>query len=231
MLEDPPGPSPEDVAKQRMLRVAWTVVAGGALVAFGAAVIGGSSPDTNVDPARQLAGMIMLTGLLVVLVAHRIAWLRRLRQRLDMSPPIRGNRETHSMRRFLLLGLPMIIGAIIVVSVALLFVPSLLAGLVIMAMAFLIPVVLLVVAVYGKGYAATFCLGALVPTLAQLLGFITSFGMLPFAWGFSAVEIVQFVGDAAWSTGLVWLAAVIAGLVAIGTRALVTRNQSPEGER
>jgi hypothetical protein len=228
MLEAPPEPSPHGVAKQRLLRIAWTVVAGGMLIAFGAAVVGGSSPGTDVTVARQLAGVIMLAGLVVVLAAHRIAWLRSVRRQLNLSTPTRQREETYSMRRFLLLGLPAIVTLIIATWVILAIVPTPLAGIMIFAITVLLSSVLLVVAIHGRGYLAAFCLGALVPVLAEMVSLV----LLPIAASMnrypSFSRAIEALGHAVAYTGLVWLAALVSGFVAMGTRALLGPRRSTE---
>jgi hypothetical protein len=237
LLEAPPEPSPEAIAKRRVLRVAWAVVAGGAVVAFGAAVVGGAAPGTGVAIGRQAAGVIMLAGLAAVLITHRMAWLRGLGRRLGASTQRSELEEKRAMLRFLLLGLPATMGLIIATWAALAFIPKPLAGVMIFAITVLLSAVLLVVAVHGKGYLAAFCMGALIPILAEMVSLV----LLPIAASMNryssnsrtieaVTQAIEVLGDAVAYTGLVWLAAFVSGIVAMGTWALVGTRRAPEDE-
>jgi hypothetical protein len=108
-------------------------------------------------------------------------------------------------------------------------VPSFLAALGILTLAFLIPVVLAVVVVEGQGYQRAFCLGALFPCSVYLLLMALIFGrriLMDFGGG-GVLRVLDEVSESHVFTGLVWLFAVFTGLVAVGVRALIERCQPP----
>jgi hypothetical protein len=216
-------------ANRVVLRVAWWVIGAGVLVALSAAITGGMNPNANVLPIRNLAAVIMLIGLLMVLGAYRVAWLKKIWEKSAMTAQANQNppRQRSDLTLPLVIVLSILLGgAFLVVAVASL------AGGIVSAYALLLLRSMLLAAlvsllVYGKGYLRTFCLGAILPVGLQAASGIGSVLLLmpPSAWrrsGFGGLE------DNLASLVLIGVLALAAGTVAVIARFLV---ESLQGSR
>ena len=107
--------------------------------------------------------------------------------------------------------------------------PAFLAGLCLVAWFVILPVILTVVVIYGRGYQRTFCIGALFPATSCLLG-TGAFVALMWVFPEDASSVLTDLRDKhlyriAMVLMATLLAAVVAGLLAIWVRRLVERPE------
>jgi len=206
-------------ANKTALRIAWTVIGAGVLVAMSAAIAGGINPGANVLPIRNLAGGIMLVGLLIVLGAYRVAWLTKIWEKSLMS----GHGDPQPARSRSEWRLPLAIVLLLVLAAAYFVVAAVtLVGGVVSAYALLLLRVMILAAlvsllVYSKGYLWTFCLGAILPVGLQAASWLGSvmFMMPPSAW--------RQRGLSDWEGNLTSLILLGFLSVACGTVAMIVR--------
>jgi hypothetical protein len=229
-VEESSNPLPSQAGANRaVLRVAWWVIGAGVLVALSAAITGGMNPNANVLPVRNLAAAIMLIGLLMVLGAYRVAWLKRVWEKSAMTAQANQNppRQRNDLTLPLVIVLSILLGgAFFVVAIASL------AGGIVSAYAMLLLRSMLLAAlvsllVYGKGYLRTFCLGAILPVGLQAASGIGSAMLFlpPSAWGQAGFGSLQ---SSLASLILIGVLALAAGTVAVVARFLV---ESLQGSR
>ncbi len=226
-MEESSNPLPSQAGANRaVLRVAWWVIGGGVLVALSAAITGGMNPNANVLPIRNLAAVIMLIGLLMVLGAYRVAWLKKVWGKSEMTA--QANQNQPRRRNDLVLPLVIVLsillgGALFVVAVVTL-VGGMVSAYAMLLLRSMILAALVSLLVYGKGNLRTFCLGAILPVGLQAASGIGSamFFMPPSAWGQAGFGSLQSNLASLLLTGVL---ALVAGTVAVVARFLVENLQ------
>jgi len=230
-LEDSPSPIKECPAPHKtVLRIAWVIIGAGVLVAMSAAISGGINPNANVLPIRNLAAAIMLVGLIAVLAAHRAAWMQTLWEKPGPASPVSHPRRNHNLTLGLVVFLTVLLGGGFLVTGLAALSAGAVSGFAILALRTMLPVVIVSLLVYGRGYLRTFCIGAIIPAGLQAL---SSFSLLmlvlqPSVWR-----------QAGWSTrqgdlvSLIFsgLLTVAAGIVAVIVRFLIEHLQGSDARR
>lgn len=185
MLEEPTsatGERPE--ANKTVLRIAWLVISAGVLVAMSAAVAGGINPNANVLPIRNLAAAIMLVGLLGVLAAYRAAWLQSVCDKSERPAAAGRPRGRKDLTLALVVVFAVFLGLAFVITALLALAGSPVSGYAILVLRTMLPVVIVSLLVYGRGYLRTFCIGAIVPAGLQALSAFSLMMLVlqPSAW-------------------------------------------------
>ena len=229
-MEESSNPLPSQAGANRaVLRVAWWVIGGGVLVALSAAITGGMNPHANVLPIRNLAAVIMLIGLLMVLGAYRVAWLKKVWGKSEMTAQANQNqpRQGKDLTLPLVIVLSILLGGALFVVAVVTLVGGMVSAYAMLLLRSMILAALVSLLVYGKGYLRTFCLGAVLPVGLQAASGIGSamFFMPPSAW--------QQMGLSGWESNLaslilIGVLSVTAGAVAMIARFLV---ESLQGSR
>jgi hypothetical protein len=219
----PARPGPNKTA----LRVAWAVIGVGVLVAMSAAITGGMNPNANVLPVRNLAAVIMLAGLIVVLAAYRAAWLKQIWEKSEMAATARSPRSQNDLTLVLVIILSFLLGGTILVAALLLLAGGTVSAYAMLVLSTVMPVAILSVLVYGRGYVRTFCIGAIVPLGLQafhspslMMAFLPQSVWLQAGWSSRQAGLLVF-----FATGLL---TVMAGVVAVVVRFLVEHLQGPD---
>ena len=231
MLEEPTSPSTgRPGANKTVLRVAWFVIGAGVLVAMSAAIAGGMNPNANVLPIRNLAGAIMLVGLVGVLAAYRAAWLQSTWDRSGRAATVsRPRRHDDSMLPVVIvLSILLVLAFLITALVSL--TGGAVSGFAILTLRTMTAVVVVSLLVYGRGYLRTFCIGAIIPTGLQAL---SSFSLMML---FLQESMWEQASWSTWQGNLVSftisaMLAGAAGVVAVIVRFLVEHLQGSERPR
>jgi hypothetical protein len=204
-------------ANKTVLRVAWIIIGAGVLVAMSAAITGGMNPNANVLPIRNLAAVIMLVGLLTVLAAHRAAWLQTAWDKPEQAATVSGPRRQHDLALGLVIFLSILLGGAFLITALLALTADAVSGYAILVLRTMMPVVVVSLLVYGRGYLRTFCIGAIIPAGLQALSAFSLMMLIlePSVW--------QQAGWAARHGNLVSL--VVSGLLtgAAGVVAVIVR--------
>ena len=229
MEERPPDVTPEVAAKKKMLRIGWCTVGlgtGGAVVAaiIGGANSGGMSPlATGATALHRFGAFIMLMGLGVVLAAYRLEYLQTRWRRRMQSQSTESSQAFLKWFRRISIGVPATLAIIVLPWILLAVINDVVAGVLILWMSLLMPIVLATILVYGRGYWRTFSIGALFPAgfffigmgIAVFLKFIQR-PSLPAFWSF-----FRDIGEATLLAGFSWTLIVLSGLLAMGVRLLI----------
>lgn len=228
MLEEPSNPTTgRPGANKTVLRVAWFVIGAGVLVAMSAAVAGGMNPTANVLPIRDLAGAVMLVGLVIVLAAYRAPWLQSIMDKSERAATASRPRGRQDLMLALVIVFAILLSLAFLITALLTLTGGVISGHALLVLRTMMPVVVLSLLVYGRGYLRTFCIGAIIPAGLQAL---SAFNLLmlvlqPALWqqaGWSA-RLGSF--DSFIVSGML---AGAAGVVAMVVRFLVEHLQGSE---
>lgn len=227
MEESPPALTPEATVKKMVLRIGWSTVVLGVGAAVVAAAIGGYNADSTMAGAtalQRVGALIMLLGLVVVLAAYRVAWLTtRWRGRMS-TEPADFSRAFLRLLQFCYIGVPVTVGVIALPWILLVAIPDVAAGVAILCISHLMPIVLTTILVYGRGYLRTFSIGALFPASIFFIGMGLTYPWMIRQWSriSSIGRFFEEFGEAAHFTGFIWTFTICSGLLAMGTRFLIT---------
>ena len=214
-------------ANKTVLRVAWIIIGAGVLVAMSAAITGGMNPNANVLPIRNLAAVIMLVGLLTVLAAHRAAWLQTAWDKPEQAATVSGPRRQHDLALGLVILLSILLGGAFLITALLALTADAVSGYAILVLRTMMPVVVVSLLVYGRGYLRTFCIGAIIPAGLQAL---SSFSLMML---FLQESMWEQASWSTWQGNLVSftisaMLAGAAGVVAVIVRFLVEHLQGSD---
>ncbi|MCL4207129.1 MAG: hypothetical protein KJ000_32005 [Pirellulaceae bacterium] len=213
---------PELLEKRRRLvrRIGWGIVAAGGVLAFGAALLGGSATRGSdrewVDAAlvmRNIAAGIMLLGLVTVLISQRLEAIQLWYQlRIDTGPESIGPDATGPTQGRVVAQAVCGVVAFILVWVALgaVLPPGLRGALMVMA-ALAVPALTGLLILQLRGVARAFFVGVLLVALANLTVTGLAIATMPGNW--SSVVAQRELGRVLFPfVTLAWVMALGTGL-------------------
>jgi hypothetical protein len=187
-MDDTTRDEPELLEKRRRLvrRIGWGIVAAGGVLAFGAALLGGSD-RAWVDAAlvmRNIAAGIMLLGLITVLISQRLEAIQQWYQlRIDTGSESIGPESTGPTQGRVMAQAVFGVVAFILVWVALgAVLPDGLRGALMVMAAVVVPALTGLLILQLRGVARVFFVGVLLVALANLAVTGLAIATMPGNW-------------------------------------------------